>query len=77
MKLVGEYEKLSKEIARARESMRTQVRKAEERSQTKEGDWDNREQKKVAVYNATVKELREKIEHVCAGGQSSLLTCVG
>lgn len=44
--------------------MRTQVRKAEERLATKEQDWDTREQKKVAVHNATVKELREKIDQV-------------
>eukprot|EP01127_Copromyxa_protea_P015061 TRINITY_DN4282_c0_g1_i1.p1 TRINITY_DN4282_c0_g1~~TRINITY_DN4282_c0_g1_i1.p1 ORF type:complete len:854 (-),score=258.33 TRINITY_DN4282_c0_g1_i1:37-2598(-) len=61
-RLLGDYEKLSKEIARARESMRSQVRKAEERLETKEQDWDNREHKKVAVYNATAKELKEKIE---------------
>lgn len=61
---MGEYEKLSKEIARARDSMKTQVRKAEERSETKEHDWDNRETKKAAVYTATVKELKEKIEQV-------------
>jgi hypothetical protein len=49
--------------------MRTQVRKAEERLATKEQDWEAREQKKVAVFNATSKELKEKIE--------SVLTCKG